>query len=70
MKVHKDPWATRPIVSCSGSLLYSLAVWVDRKLKSIAAAQKSYIASSKDFKDILLAQSPFPPNAMLFTADA
>ena len=70
MKVHKDPWATRPIVSCSGSLLYSLAVWVDRKLKSAAIAQKSYIASSKTFKDILIDASPFPPSAMLFTADA
>ena len=70
MKIHKDPWATRPIVSCSGSLLYSIAVWVDRKLKSAAIAQNSYIASSKTFKDILLAESPFPPNAQLFTADA
>ena len=33
MKVQKDPyWAIRPIVSCSGSLLYSLAIWVDCKL--------------------------------------
>ena len=70
MKVHKTPWATRPIVSCSGSLLYSLAVWVDRKLKSAAIAQQSYIASSKNFKDTLLKSHPFPKNALLFTADA
>ena len=70
MKVHKEPWATRPIVSCSGSLLYYLAVWVDRKLKEAAVAQQSYIASSREFKDILLSSSPFPPTALLFTADA
>ena len=70
MKVHKNPWATRPIVSCSGSLLYSLAVWVDRKLQSAAVAQKSYISSSKGFKDYLFANSPFPANAKIFTADA
>ena len=70
MKVHKEPWATRPIVLCSGSFLYSLAVWVDCKLKSAAVAQNSYVASSKSFKDILLEASPYPPNALLFTADA
>ena len=70
MKVHKDPWATRPIVSCSGSLLYSLAVWVDRKLKEAAVVQASYVASSRDFKDHLLESMPFPPTAQLFVADA
>ena len=70
MKVHKEPWATRPIVSCSGSLLYGLAVWVGRKLKDAAIAQQSYIASSKQFKDHILASSPYPSKALLFTADA
>ena len=60
----------RPIVSCSGSLLYSLAVWVDRKLKVAAIAQALYIASSRDFKDHLVKNMPYPPNAQLFTADA
>ena len=47
-----------------------MAVWVDRKLKEDAVIQKSYIASSKDFKDYLLESMPFPPTAQLFTADA
>ena len=70
MKVHKTPWATRPIVSCSGSMLYSVAVWVDRKLQEVAVAQASYIASSKVFKDYLFKSSPFQNTAQLFTADA
>ena len=69
MKVHKEPWATRPIVSCSGSLLYALAVWVNRKLKDAAVAQQSYIASFKQFKDHILAASPYPKNALLYSAD-
>ena len=69
IKIHKNPWATRPIVSCPGSLFHALAIWVDRKLKSIAIKQNSFIASSKDFKDYLFSQS-YPSNALLFTADA
>ena len=70
IKIHKNPWSTRPIVSCPGSLFHSLAIWVDRKLKTVATAQKSYIASSRNFKDYLFSLAPFPPNAVLFTADA
>ena len=70
MKVHKSPWKTRPIVSYSGCLLYSVAVWVDRKLQEVAVAQESYISSSKKLKDVLLDSAPFPKSALLFTADA
>jgi hypothetical protein len=68
-KVHKTPWSTRPIISCSGSLLYSVGIWVDRQLQKIAIQQPSYIKNSKSLKDMLLALE-LPPNAMLFTADA
>ena len=70
MKVHKSPWKTRPIVSYSGCLLYSVAVWVDRKLQEVAVAQDSYISSSKKLKDVLLDSAPFPKSALLFTVDA
>ena len=68
-KVHKDPWATRPIVSCSGSLLHSLGLWVDSKLNAIAQTQRSYIKNSLTLKQRLL-KLRLPPTARLFTADA
>jgi hypothetical protein len=69
MKVHKTPWSTRPIVSCSGSLLYAIGVWVDRKLQIIAQKQKSYFKNSRSLKDDITSLR-LPPNAQLFTADA
>jgi hypothetical protein len=69
-KVHKIPWSTRPIVSwCSGSLLHSLGIWVDRQLQSIVQQLPSYLKNTKDLKDELT-QLHLPPGAQLFTADA
>jgi hypothetical protein len=42
MKVHKTPLKTRPIVSCSGSILEGIGIWVDSKLKIAARRQRSY----------------------------
>ena len=47
LKIHKTPWTTRPVVSCPGSLLYAIGVWVDIKLQPIATAQPSYLRSSR-----------------------
>ena len=69
MKVHKTPLKTRPIVSCTGSLLYGLGVWVDDKLQRIARQQKTYFKSSYDLKQELM-NLYIPSNARLFTSDA
>lgn len=69
MKVHKSPLATRPIVSCSGSLLEGLGLWVDDKLQQVAKQMSSYFKSSFYLKQRLL-QLQLPPNCYLFTADA
>lgn len=69
LKIHKQPMKTRPIVSCSGSLLYGLGVWLDHKLQQVASQQKSYFKSSFDLKRELTTLR-LPPNARLFTADA
>jgi hypothetical protein len=69
MKVHKQPLKTRPIVSCSGSLLAALGVWVDDKLQKAAHTQRSYFKSSFDLKKELSVLT-LPPGCFLFTADA
>ena len=49
LKVHKlkqgqtvDQLKSRPIVSCPGSLLHGLGVWVDCKLQEVAQRTVSY----------------------------
>ena len=70
MKVHKKPLKTRPVVSCSGSLLHPLGVWLDTALQPITTTLTSFIASSYDLKEALAMMPGLPPGAQLFTADA
>ena len=70
MKVHKTPLKTRPVVSCSGSLLHSLGVWLDTALQPIATSLPSFITSSHDLKEDLSEMHPVSSGALLFTADA
>ena len=68
-KVHKTPLASRPIVSCSGSLLAALGTWVDDKLQHAVKIQPSYFKSSFDLREEIDTLE-LPLNASLFTADA
>ena len=76
LKAHKlkpgqtvDQLKSRPIVSCPGSLLHGLGVWVDRKLQEVAQNTISYFKNTLELKKKLL-DLYLPPNACLFTADA
>ena len=75
LKAHKlkpgekvDHLKSRLFVSCPGSLLHGLGVWVDRKLQEIAKTMISYFKNSLALKEQLL-QLNLPPNTRLFTAD-
>ena len=64
-----DNLKSRPIVSCPGSLLHGLGVWVDRKLEGVAQRIVSYFKNTLELKKELLNLN-LPRNARLFTADA
>ena len=69
-KIHKQPTATRAIISYSGSVCHGIAKWLDVELKKILK-HLPYIASSsatvvKDLKNL----NKLPPNSLLFTMDA
>ena len=76
LKAHKlkpgqtvDQLKSQPIVSCPGSLLHGLGVWVDRKLQEVAQRTISYFKNTLELKQQLLDLN-LPTNARLFTADA
>ena len=76
LKAHKikpgqtvDQLKSLPIVSCPGSLLHGLGVWVDRKLQEVAQRTVSYLKNTLELKKELLDLN-LPTNARLFTADA
>ena len=76
LKAHKlkpgqtvDHLKSRPIVSCPGSLLHGLGVWVDRKLQEVAQKTVSYFKNTLELKKQLVDLN-LPTNACLFTADA
>ena len=64
-----DSLKSRPIVSCPGSLLHGLGVWVDHKLQEVAQKTISYFKNMLELKQQLL-NLHLPPNTHLFTADA
>lgn len=72
MKVHKNktPVPSRPICSCSGSLLEPLGHAVNKLLQPFAQTQPYYLKNSADLKLKLEALGTLPPNTYLFTADA
>ena len=74
LKAHKlkpgqtvDDLKSRPIVSCPGSLLHGLGIWVDRKLQEVVQRIVSYFKNTLELKKELLTLN-LPRNARLFTA--
>ena len=76
LKAHKlkpghtvDQLKSQPIVSCPGSLLHGLGVWMDRKLQEVAQKTISYFKNTLELKKQLL-ELHLPTNTRLFTANA
>ena len=60
---------SQPIISCPGSLLHGLGVWVTCKLHEVTKKTISYFKNSLELKKQLLLLHLLP-NTCLFTADA
>lgn len=69
-KIHKTPWATRPIVSTCGTHVEGIGRWVDRQLQAIVRHLPHVAKSSFDVLQTLQQLPPLPAGARLFTADA
>jgi hypothetical protein len=70
IKVHKSPWATRPIVCCAGTALNSVSRWVDFWLQQIKNLIPTYIKNSTELIKSIRELGPLPSGARLFKADA
>ena len=69
-KIHKQPWATRPVVSCCGSLLAAVSTWIDIWLQNIKHLVPGYFKDSDSLMFFLKNIENLHPWAKLFTCDA
>jgi hypothetical protein len=69
IKIHKTPWATRPIVSQCGSITYGIGPWVDKQLQPFARRLPTYLKSSRDLLGKLSSRR-LSRHTRLFTMDA
>jgi hypothetical protein len=69
-KVHKQPWKTRPIVSCVNSRMGDLSKWVDVQLQRVVQLCPGYLKDSQSLLHRLKKLGRLPRKAFLTTADA
>jgi hypothetical protein len=69
-KIHKTPWATRPVVSTSGTMMAGLSKWVDHWLQKLRHLIPTYLQDTSHLLSLLRETGKLPHGARLFTADA
>lgn len=70
IKMHKQPWKMRPVVSTCGTYLHSLSRWADFHLQQLTSLVPTYLRDSHQLIDDLHQMDTLPVTAKLFTADA
>lgn len=61
IKIHKQPYKTRPIVSCIGSFLNAFSKWVDCHLQKLVVLSPTYVKDSNQVLQDLKKIMPLPP---------
>ena len=69
VKIHKQPWTLRPVVSCCGSLLATISTWIDFHLQKLRHKLPAFIQDSSKFQKELQ-QITIPQNTRITTCDA
>ena len=69
VKIHKQPWTLRPVVSCCGSLLATISTWIDFHLQKLRTKLPAFIQDSTEFQRELNNTS-IPKNTKIITCDA
>ena len=75
IKIHKNGWPFRFILSARGSAAENLARWVECQLRVIATKHKAYIKDTKSFllylEDLIMNRenAPFRPHARMISWD-
>jgi hypothetical protein len=70
IKVHKQPYKTRPIVSCVGSFLNAFSKWADTQLQKLLPSNPTYTRDTSHVLQDLKPLKNLPNKAKLFTCDA
>ncbi len=69
VKIHKNPWTLRPVVSCCGSLLATVSTWIDFHLQKIRHNLPAFIKDSTEFQTHLK-NIQIPKQTKILTCDA
>ena len=51
LKVHKDPWKMRPIVSCAGTFMNDWSKWLDYQLQKCKPFVSTFLRDGQQVLD-------------------
>eukprot|EP00984_Skeletonema_dohrnii_P010740 scaffold4215_cov128-Skeletonema_dohrnii-CCMP3373.AAC.1 len=68
-KVHKSPWALRPVIAKCGTYIECLSKWLDYELQKLKGFIPSYIKDSRDYHRKITSRT-WPAGTRIIVADA
>ena len=68
-KIHKSPWALRPVIAKVGTTIECISKWLDYELQKLRKFIPTYIKDSRDYHQKITSRQ-WPAGTKIFTADA